>query len=110
MKKETLKTAIELAKMIDCEPEQSADFGTTHKIVICQRGFIYAGDVVRDGDYLVIGHAVNIRRWGTNKGLGELAEKGNLPETKADACGVVRVHELAVVAMIDCKERIDASA
>ena len=88
----------------------SSDFGSVHKIVVCQRGFVYAGDVSQEGEYLVIRNAVNLRRWGTTQGLGELAEKGNRPETKADACGVVRVHQLAVVSMIDCKEAIRASA
>ena len=81
-----------------------------HKIVVCQRGFVYAGDVSREGDYIVVRDAVNIRRWGTNRGLGELARKGNQSDTKADDAGTVRVHELAVVAMIDCSERIHASA
>lgn len=86
------------------------DFGSIHKLVVCQRGFVYAGDVSRQGDYLVIRNAVNVRRWGTNRGLGELAAKGNQSETKADDAGTVRVHQLAVVALIDCTEKIHASA
>lgn len=90
--------------------EDSSDFGSVHKIVILQRGFVYAGDVSRAGDYLVIRNAVNVRRWGTNNGLGELAAKGNQSETTADAAGVVRVHQLSVVAMIDCAEVIHATS
>ena len=90
-------------------PASGDDFGSKHKIVVCQRGFVYAGDVEKCGDYLVIRNAVNIRRWGTERGLGELAAKGNRPETNADACGVVRVHQLAVVALIDCDGAIHAS-
>ena len=80
------------------------------KIVVCQRGFVYAGDVSFYGQYLVIQDAVNLRVWGTTKGLGELALNGATPETKADDCGTVRVHELAVVSMIDCKEVIRATS
>lgn len=88
---------------------QQDEFGSKHKIVVCQRGFVYAGDVERSGDYLVIRNAVNIRRWGTSRGLGELAAKGNQAETKADDCGTVRVHQLAVVALIDCSGVLHAS-
>lgn len=88
----------------------AADFGSKHKIVVCQRGFVYAGDVEQVGDYLVISDAVNVRRWGTKEGLGELAAKGTLPDTKADACGKVRVHKLAVTSLLDCEARINATA
>ncbi len=91
------------------EPQTQCEFGTVHKIVVCQRGFVYAGDVSQDGEYLTIENAVNVRRWGTTRGLGELAEKGNQPETKADPSGTVRVHRLAVVSMIDCKGKINAT-
>lgn len=79
------------------------------KIVVCQRGFVYAGDVQFVGQYIVITNAVNLRIWGTTKGLGQLALTGATGDTEADACGTVRVHELAVVSMIDCKERINAT-
>lgn len=88
--------------LLGAQYETPSDFGCKSKIVVCQRGFVYAGNVTKNGDYIVINDAVNIRRWGTSRGLGELAVKGNQPETKADACGTVRVHQLAVVAMIDC--------
>ena len=98
-----------IEKVLLGEPKSSGDFGSLHKIVVCQRGFVYAGDVEQSGDYLVIRNAVNIRRWGTERGLGELAAKGNRTETKADDCGTVRVHHLAVVALIDCEGRLHAS-
>ena len=81
-----------------------------HRIVICQRGFVFAGDVYRDGDDIVITDAVNIRKWGTSKGLGQLAAEGNQPNTKCDPAGTVRVHRLAVIAQLDCMERIRATA
>ena len=87
---------------------EASDFGSKHKIVVCQRGFVYAGDVSKVGDYLVISDAINLRQWGTTKGLGELALKGNTDSTVADAVGTVRVHELAVVSLLDCKKRLVA--
>ena len=83
--------------------------GSKWKIVVCQRGFVYAGLVTFAGEYLVIDDAVNIRRWGTTKGLGQLALSGPTSDTVLDQCGVVRVHKLAVVSTIDCEEAWNAS-
>ena len=95
--------------LLGSEPQTQSDMGSVNKIVVCQRGFIYSGAVMFDGEYIVIRDAVNIRRWGTKNGLGQLALSGPTAETTADDCGTVRVHQLAVVAMIDCGERINAT-
>ena len=91
------------------EPQVRMNRGSLHKIVVCQRGFVYAGHVEFLRDYIIITDAVNLRVWGTTKGLGELALTGATPDTRADASGTVRVHELAVVSMIDCTEVIRAT-
>jgi hypothetical protein len=70
-------------------------------IVIAQRGFVFVGDVSTDGDELVISNASTIRRWGTEKGLGELCD-GPLESTVLDSQGETRIHRLAVVATIRC--------
>lgn len=79
--------------------EQAAPSGSPFEIIVAQRGWVFAGRTYREGDELVITNAVNIRRWGTTRGLGELAA-GPLPATKLDEYGTVRVHALAVVARI----------
>ena len=108
-----LKSIIEdeVRRLINGDQNEQAihDTGSRHKIVIAQRGFVFAGQCWLEGDYVVLYDAVNIRRWGTTKGLGELAEKGNLPETQSDPCGTVRLHKLAVIAMIDCEAKINAT-
>ena len=105
-----IEKAVEKVLLGETRPTQECSYGTPFKIIICQRGFVFAGDVDHVGDYIVISNAVNIRRWGTTKGLGELAERGSLENPKADPAGTVRVHYLAVVAMLDCEERINATA
>ena len=70
------------------------------QIVVLQRGWVVAGMVVREGQDLVITGAKVIRRWGTSKGLGELAG-GPLAGTTLDDAGTVRAHVLGVVLMID---------
>ena len=70
------------------------------RIVVLQRGWVVAGLVGQEGQELVITGAKVIRRWGTSKGLGELAG-GPLTGTTLDDAGTVRAHVLSVVLMID---------
>ena len=73
------------------------------QIIIAQRGWVFVGDVEQVGDSVTIKHASCIRRWGTTKGLGELAGNGPTKSTVLDSLGTVRLHALAVVASIDCE-------
>ena len=63
---------------------------TTKRIIVADRGWVFAGDCIDHTDGSVTIHnASNIRIWGTTKGLGELVN-GPLPATKYDAYGTVR--------------------
>lgn len=73
------------------------------RIVVLHRGHVVVGRYSRDGSEVVIRDASVIRRWGTTRGLGEIAANGPTPNTVLDPCGVVRAHELAVVLTIDCE-------
>lgn len=72
------------------------------KIVVLDRGFVVVGNVSIDGCYVVINSCSCVRRWGTTKGLGELATSGPLENTVLDPQPTTRVHQLQVVQMIDC--------
>jgi len=72
------------------------------QIIVCHRGWVFVGVVTDSDDEVVIANASNIRRWGTSEGLGELALKGPLEETKLDKAGTVRVHPLSIVCRFDC--------
>lgn len=74
------------------------------QIIIAERGWVYVGRVSRDGDQVLITDAQNIRRWGTTKGLGELAQLGPRPDTQLDPYGTVRIHVLAVIGAIECDD------
>ena len=74
------------------------------QIVIAQRGWVFVGDVSRSGDDVTITNAKCIRRWGTTKGLGEIAKAGPKSGTVLDDAGTVRMHALAIVASLDCEE------
>jgi hypothetical protein len=71
-------------------------------IVVLDRGWVYVGDVTLAGDFAIIENARNVRRWGTTKGLGELAAKGPQRNTQLDPAGTVRAPMRAVIALIDC--------
>jgi len=73
--------------------------------VIAQRGWVFVGEVERSGDDVIITNAKCIRRWGTTNGLGQLAANGPQKATVLDDMGTVRLHQLAVVASIDCEAR-----
>lgn len=59
-------------------------------IVVLDHGFVYVGQLTTDDKFLTIVDAQNIRRWGTTKGLGQLALDGPQPNTVLDNCGTVR--------------------
>lgn len=75
------------------------------KIVVLQRGWVVVGDVSRVGTHIRIENCAVIRRWGTTKGLGELAMSGPTSETILDRCPPVNCHELTVVMEMDITSR-----
>lgn len=72
------------------------------QIAVLDRGFVYVGTCTVQDGILVIADARCIRRWGTSKGLGELATSGPQPNTKMDAAGTVRAPLQSVIHLIDC--------
>ena len=73
-------------------------------ILVLQRGWVAVGDLVEDGEAKVrLENASVIRRWGTTKGLGQLALEGPQPNTVLDPAGTIEAHPLAVVLRISCE-------
>lgn len=79
---------------------------TTKQIAVLERGFVYVGDVAREGDFIVISNASNVRRWGTQNGLGQLASQGPQPQTKLDPAGKVRAPMATLIHLIDCNAAV----
>jgi len=71
------------------------------KILVLQRGWVAVGRHTKDGHEHVLTDAAIVRRWGTSKGLGQIATEGPTGSTVLDRCGTVRAHELATVLVID---------
>lgn len=74
------------------------------QIIVAQRGWVIVGDVSTNQDYVKVENAAVIRRWGTTKGLGEIAANGPTGKTVLDTCQPVTIHKLAVVLAMDCDE------
>lgn len=78
------------------------------QIVILQRGWVVVGDFEQDGSQCFIRNGNVIRRWGTTKGLGELATNGPTENTVLDPIPETSFHELTIVARLNCSEKWDA--
>lgn len=74
------------------------------QIVVLTNGFVYVGDVqpLTDGVVPIL-NAWNIRKWGTTRGLGQIAIGGPTKETILDRAGTVRAPYHSVIMYIDCE-------
>lgn len=77
------------------------------ELVVAQRGWILIGEVSTKGVNIIIDgpQTAVVRRWGTTKGLGELAQDGKLPNTALDSCPRVVIHELSSVLFMECNQK-----
>ena len=74
------------------------------KIVLLQRGWVMVGVFERNGSDCQLHKASVIRKWGTTKGLGQIANDGPTNETVLDKChGIVEFDYLTVIATIACR-------
>ena len=68
----------------------------TH-IVVIQSGWVFVGIKAptpanaKPGDIVTLTNAACVRKWGTSRGIGELALSGPLSETVLDPAGTVEV-------------------
>ena len=77
---------------------------TKKQIVILNRGWVVVGNYSEKGDECTLTDASVIRKWGTTKGLGELAENGALTDTILDPTPNVHFHKMIMVARMDVNE------
>jgi hypothetical protein len=77
------------------------------KIFVCERGWVLVGrpKPSRDALVVILDDCCTVRRWGTTKGLGELAANGPLRETVLDYEGDgVELNRLIIYRAIPCSE------
>ena len=66
-------------------------------IAVLQRGHVAVGIYGQNGDIGGLSKAAIVRRWGTTEGLGELAVKGPLPESRLDKSPKLSFHIREVI-------------
>ena len=74
------------------------------RIVILQRGWVVIGRYYQNEHDCSIKNGYVIRKWGTTKGLGEIAIDGPTQETILDPIPLTKFHELTIVASMICTE------
>ena len=74
------------------------------RIVVLQRGWVVVGRFSQEKEKCRLESASVIRRWGTTKGLGELAMCGPQPSTQLDPTLPIQFHELTAVMHLECEE------
>ena len=74
------------------------------KIAVVDNGFVYVGNVLKDGDFYIVQNGFNVRRSGTDKGFGQLAFEGPLKESQLDPVPPVMVPEGRLCHFIDCAD------
>lgn len=95
----TIEQLMQLVALVS--PTSTSPAPPRRQIVIGERGWVWVGDVRREGSDYILDNASCIRTWGTTAGLGELALKGKTPKTVLEPCGTLRIPELAVIGRID---------
>lgn len=101
----TLGDIKQLQCMMGNKIENSCCINGGIRIVILQRGWVAIGRYSQNGSNCKLNNAYIIRRWGTTEGLGQLAVKGPLADTKLEPTPEISFHELTVIATIQCEEK-----
>jgi hypothetical protein len=83
--------------------EKVTDTGNL-KILNLPYGNNIVGRIALDDDKYIVSSAAVIRRWGTTRGLGEIANNGPTSETILDDCPNLTIHKTAVIYLMDCEE------
>ncbi len=73
-------------------------------ILVLHRGWVVVGKMT-PGPWVKLEDAFVVRRWGTSKGLGELANNGPTDQTILDAAPTMNVPVSAIINTIECNEK-----
>ncbi len=72
------------------------------RIVVLDKSFVSVGVYTQGPDWCSLENAAVIRRWGTSRGLGQLAEDGPTPQTILDKTPKQTFPVHSIVKTIDC--------
>lgn len=97
-----LKEITRLACVTKTKTKRTTDHGL--QIAILQRGWVYIGYVTQIGDDYTLKDGACIRRWGTSKGLGEIAKAGPTANTELEPVNEVKFHEAGKILLMGVNE------
>ena len=73
------------------------------RICVLHRGWVLVGGYSRQGDFITLENPYVIRRWGTTKGLGEIAIEGPKSGTLLDKELECEFHIAQCIRTIKCE-------
>ena len=100
----TVGQAKELSSLFGIRKECQKEIDGGIRIVVLQRGWVIVGRYFRKGTECRVEGSFVIRRWGTTKGIGELALNGPLSNTVLEPTGLSEFHRSAEVLTVRCDE------
>ncbi len=72
-------------------------------IIVIDNSFVFLGELIYiDNDNFTIANCYNIRKFGTNKGLGQIAIEGVQKETILDSFGIITFPKSRMLFKIKC--------
>lgn len=74
------------------------------RIIVLDAGYVFVGHVTETEHHYTIGAGYNVRRYGTDAGLGQLALEGKRPETVLDAVPMLVFPKGRVIFLMECVE------
>lgn len=74
------------------------------KIVVLDKGFVSVGVFTEGDTWCTLENASVIRRWGSERGLGQIAEDGPTDYTVLDKTPKQRFPVRSIVKTIDCNQ------
>jgi hypothetical protein len=90
-------------KRTELPPIPAHELTNDKRIVILTYGWVMIGNYNRKDDMATLTDASVIRRWGTDKGIGQIALNGPTKETLLDSIGMAEFPLSSVVSTIKCR-------
>jgi len=88
--------------------DMSLSWESKYQIVVAERGWVYVGlRSENKGDSIYLEHAIVLRKWGTEWGLGQLCFTGPTEKSEIDYLGErIRIKKGMTVKTLSCNDEI----
>lgn len=97
-----LKEITKLARATNKKPRRLVEHGL--QIAVLQRGWVFIGQISQIGDDYTLKNGACIRRWGTSKGLGQIANDGPTANTELEPVPELKFHEAGKILLVKAED------